>query len=114
MADAHPDGRGDQLLLGDEDLEEAIGIGLGELLRKGGIADLAVHRDHRWSGTQRRERIPVGLARGHLVTFLIGGEPDLDPGVPDGGLAGIRLQAIDPELSQPAHLRDGALGHIGR
>ena len=45
-AHAEPDRGGDQLLLGDEHLEVALGVRLRELVGVGGVADLAVERDH--------------------------------------------------------------------
>ena len=44
-AHAQPHRRGDQLLLGDEHLEVAVGMGLGEQVGEGGVAHLAVERD---------------------------------------------------------------------
>jgi len=57
----------DQLLLGDEHLEVALGVGLGELVGEGRVADLAVHGDHVGTDAERGQRVPVGLAGGHLL-----------------------------------------------
>ena len=67
-ADLEADRRGDQLLLGDEHLEVAVGMGLGEHLREGRVRHLAVERDDVGAlGAERRQRLAVGHARGDLV-----------------------------------------------
>ncbi len=54
----HPDGGGDQLLLGDVALEVAVGVFLGEELGAGGVADLAVQGDDvAAGGAERGERL---------------------------------------------------------
>src|SRR5438093_2685095 len=112
MARAHTNRRGDQLLLGDEHFEVALRIGLRELLGEGGVAHLSVHRHHRGPGSESFERIPVGFAGRHLVPFLIGREGDVDLAILDGWLARLWFQSIDPEMTDPAQLRDGTLRHI--
>src|SRR5438094_6308202 len=113
VAHAHPDRGGDQLLLGDEDLEVAIRVRLSELLGESRVADLAVHRDDGPTRPQRLERVPVRLAGRHLVALLIGWDRDLDPGVLDRRLAGFRLHPIDAEMAHGAQLAYGALRHVG-
>ena len=66
-AHAEADRGGDQLLLGDEHLEVALGAGLGELVGEGRVADLAVDGHHVGADAQRGQRVAVGLAGGHLV-----------------------------------------------
>src|ERR671912_1960815 len=61
VAYAHPHGRRDHLLLGDEHLEVAPGKLLGELLGLGRVTDLAVEGDDVLPGaTQRLEGRAVG------------------------------------------------------
>ena len=66
---AHPtaDRGGDHLLLGDEHLEVAVGVGLGELVGVGRVADLAVQRDDVAARAQRAQRVAVRLAGGDLL-----------------------------------------------
>ena len=66
-AHADADGGRDQLLLGDVHLEVPFGILLRELVGKGGVADLAVHRDDVAAGADRGQRVAVGLAGRDLV-----------------------------------------------
>src|SRR2546426_362799 len=113
MAHAHPNGRGDQLLLGDKHLEVTLRIGLGELLSEGGGANLSVHCHYRWSSANGFERIAIGFAGRHPVPLLIGRKGDRHLAVLDGGLARLWLQPIDPEVADAAQLRDGALRHLG-
>src|SRR5215204_2239012 len=73
VAYAHPHGRRDHLLLGDEHLEVASGKLLGELLGLGGVADLAVEGDYVLPGaTQRLEGRAVGPAGRLLIPHIPG------------------------------------------
>ena len=63
--------RGDQLLLGDVHLEVPLGMGLGELVGEGRVTDLTVHGDYIGARPERGERVPVGLAGGHLLAALV-------------------------------------------
>src|SRR5215203_7236102 len=73
VAYAHPHGRRDHLLLGDEHLEVASGKLLGELLGLGGVADLAVEGDYILPGAaQSFEGRAVGPAGRFLVSYLPG------------------------------------------
>jgi hypothetical protein len=63
-ADGQADRGGDQLLFGDEHLEEPVRVGGGELPGVGGVADLAVQDDHLGPGAERDLRVPVSLAGG--------------------------------------------------
>ena len=77
-ADAEADRGRDQLLFGDEHLEVPLGVGLGELVRVGRVADLAVHGHHVGPGAERGQRVAVGLAGGDLVARrVVGGQRDL-------------------------------------
>ena len=63
---------GDELLLGDVHLEEAVGVRLLEDLGERRVADLAVERDHvSAGGPERGERLAVRLPRRHLLPELV-------------------------------------------
>src|SRR5215216_7852629 len=71
VAYAHPHGRRDHLLLGDEHLEVAPRKLLGEHLGLGRVADLAVEGDYVLPGaTKRLEGRAVGSAGRLLVSYL--------------------------------------------
>src|ERR671921_691940 len=73
VAHAHPHGRRDHLLLGDEHLEVAVGVFLCELLGLGGVAHLAVEGDNVFPGAAKRlEGSPVGAAGCLFVPDLPG------------------------------------------
>ena len=114
MADAHGDGGRDHLLLGDEHLEVSVGIGLGELLGKGGVAHLAIQRHYGRPSAERLEGVAVGLSGGDLLPFLIGGERDDRWRIFDDGLAGLRLQPVDAQVPDAAQLLDRAFRHVRR
>ena len=62
------DRRGDHLLLGDEHLEVALGVRLGEQLGERRVRNLAVERDDVGAlGPERRERVAVGPPGRDLV-----------------------------------------------
>ena len=87
----------------------------GELVGEGRVADLAVHRDDVRARAERGERIPVGLARGHLLAALEPGQLDLGAAVsrrPRGGL--LRHRAADDQVALAAELDDGPFGHLRR
>ena len=106
-----------QLLLGDEHLEVALGIGLGELVGEGRVAHLAVHGHHVGTGTDRRQRVAVGLAGGYLLAEVVGRQLDLGRAVGAGRVARgriIRYRAPDEQVTFAAELDDGAFGHLRR
>ena len=71
--DAEADGRAEELLLGDEHLEEAVGMGLLEFVGVGRVGHLGVQRDDvRPAGAQRRQGVAVGLARRLLAADRVG------------------------------------------
>ena len=57
-ADRQADRRRHQLLFGDEHLEIAFGIDLGELLGVGGVAHFAIKGDHIGTGADRGSAWP--------------------------------------------------------
>ena len=68
VPDAEPDRRRDHLLLGDEHLEVAPGVRLGELHGVGGVADLTVEGHHpRPVRAQGDQRVAVRLTGGDLL-----------------------------------------------
>ena len=116
---AHTDCARHQLLLGDVDLEEPLRVGLGELVGVGRVRDLAVHRDHVGDRSQRQECVPVGLARGHLVLFLVGGQAHRRQRpravlALDGRGSGFGFARLDLQMADPAELLDRPFGHVRR
>ena len=104
------DRRGDHLLLGDEHLEEAVGVLVGEALRIGRVADLGVERDHPLVHRARPgERVAVGAAGGDLLADLIGRALDLDVGDLEGARLG-RRSDLHPQRTDSAELGDRRLG----
>jgi len=112
-ADTHR--RGDQLLLGDVHLEVPAGVRLGEKVGIGRVADLAVHRHHVVTRAERGERLPVGLAGGHVLAAVVDRRLDLGPGPVEPGGSGLGWpRAADGKVSLAAELDDGPFGHVGR
>ena len=82
------DGVGDHLLLGDEALDVAVGVGLAEDLGEGGVGDLAVEGDHVAPGVaEGGQGLAVDLAGGDGAAQLVDGELQLAAGLEDVGLA---------------------------
>ena len=72
LQDLETHGGGEHLLLGDVHLEEALRMGLLELLRVGGVAHLSVQRHHVAARrSHSREGVAEGLARRHLRPRLV-------------------------------------------
>src|SRR5919109_2991246 len=113
MANAHTNGRGDQLLLGDEHLEIALRICLSELFGKCGVADFAVHGDHGGPCAQRLESIAIGLPGSYFVSFLVCRQGYVRLPIFDRGHAGFGFLAVDPEVTDATELSNSALRHIG-
>ena len=107
-----PDRGGDQLLLGDEHLEVALGVGLGELVGEGRVADLAVHGHHVGADAQRGQRVAVGLAGGHLLAPLVAGQLDLGAvGGGPGWAACGRARPTDQQVPFAAEFDHGPFRH---
>ena len=82
------DGVGHHLLLGDEALDVAVGVGLAEDLGEGGVGHLAVEGDHVAPGVaQGGQGLAVDLAGGDGAAQLVGGELELAAGLEDVGVA---------------------------
>ena len=107
-----PDGGRDELLLGDEHLEVALRMRLGEVLGVGGVAHLPVEGDDVAAGADRGQRLAEGLPGGDLGAQLVAGQAHLadwaaDPGCPASGSGPLTV-----EVPFPAQLDDGPLGHF--
>ena len=113
-AHAHADRGRDQLLLGDEDLEEAVRVRLGELVGVRRVGHLAVHGDDFRDRRERKQGIAVCLARGDLVFFLVGRQHRLRRRHTLRRCGPLRLLRLDLQVADAAQLLDGALGHIRR
>jgi hypothetical protein len=102
---------GDQLLLGDVALEEAVRVFLGEELGTGGVADLTVQGDDvTTAGTEGGERLAVGVPRGDFLPLLPAGQFDVPgrDGVQHAG--GGRLVDADVDVAGAAELGDRLVG----
>ena len=65
----------EQLLLGNEHLEEALGMGLLELVGMGRVGHLGIEGDDvRSAAAQRRQGVAVGLARRLLAADRVRGQ----------------------------------------
>ena len=108
------DGRGDELLLRDVHLEEAVGVRLLEDLGERRVAHLAVEGDHvSAGGPERRERLAVRLARRHLLAELV--PRQLERPVREAvRLAGLRLCDLDADVADAAELLDRRVGIVER
>ena len=105
-----------QLLLGDVHLEVALGILLRELVGEGRVAHLAVHRDDIGAGTERGQRLAVGLAGCDLVPDGVDRERHHDAGVrcATGRPGLVRSRTAHDEVPFPAQFDDRSLGHLRR
>src|ERR687897_537995 len=110
VAYAHPHGRRDHLLLGDEHLEVAPGKLLGELLGLGRVTDLAVEGDDVLPGaTQRLEGRAVGPA-GRLFVPDIPGRQLQPAGKACGeGLARAGFAYLDQQVVDASELLERRL-----
>ena len=103
-AHLHPDRGGDELLLGDEHLEEALGVGGGEDVGMGRVRHLAVEGDDAAvRGADRRERVAVGLAGRHLLAQVVARQLERSGGE-DVRLGALRLGERRPSgrVGRPA------------
>jgi hypothetical protein len=110
-ADGHAHGGRDELLLGDEHLEVALGMRLGEVLRVGGVVHLPVQGDHVAAGANGSQRRTEGPPGGDLGARLVTRQAHLAAG-PDPGGPAFRLRPVDDEVALAAQLGDGPLSHL--
>jgi hypothetical protein len=67
---------GDQLLFGDEHLEELLRVRVHEAVRAGGVADLGVQGDDVGSHTNRGQRVAIGGPGRDRGASLVAGQDD--------------------------------------
>ena len=106
------DRRGDHLLLGDVDLDEAVGEGVLEVFGVGRVADLAVEGDDVVAPrAERRQRHAVGFAGRHFLAHLPGRHLAAgDREAVDLGVA-LGLRHVDVEVALAAQFLD-RLGRV--
>ena len=111
-------GGGHHLLLGDVHLEVPVRVGLGELEGKGGVLDLAIQcHDLRVTGAQGNQRVPVGLAGGHLVADGVLRRCRASVCWRGRLVAGgnrLRARAAQHQVADAAELGDRPVGHVRR
>ena len=113
LAHRHADRRGHQLLFGDEHLEVALGVHLGELLSVRGVPYFAVKNDDVGAGADCGQRLPKGQPGGDFGTELVAGQLHLPAGTVSHGPL-LRQRPVHSEVTFAAQFDDGPLGHLGR